>query len=255
MSPTWSASAPEPAANVGSSHPWCESGAVTDELDFTFGKVKTVSDARARVLGVKWRHYVPTTVTNTSDKACNFTALILVNPDSKNEQLNDRVDIPLKPGQSAHLQLFNLKGETDTKDAAPEVDVKPRFSYGQKSPLLVNYYESKFKVAPGPKGKNAPLLTAELTVLAESPGMPGRSINKPSDTLTIVGLDAGGDIITFDEQTLTEPIGIGKTESFQLDDYGWGYTTPRQFTAGTYDDVVKWEIAQLAPVATEATPK
>ncbi|MBI9115939.1 hypothetical protein [Sanguibacter suaedae] len=253
-SATETATAAEGTEATEGDNPWCEQGDVTDELEVTFGEMAAASDEWAEDLDREWRHYFPVTITNVSDKPCVFIVKLdaaVEGGDTGNEDLT----IPLDPGQSYHAQAFDLEVLTefsgDSEDATPTSDITPSVYSLSRAPLL-DYYETELDVE-GVVGTGATAkLVSHITMIGRNAQMPDRIASADDDTVTIVGLDAEGDVIA-KGTTVIEPVEDGETATVETLAGGGdsSMNVRNQVPLSNYDDVVTWEIAMLQPVYTE----
>ncbi len=258
-----SAAAPTPSATPTVDDRWCEEREVVDELEVTFGEISAASDEWSEAMGRTWRHYIPVTLTNVSDKPCVFHVKLdaaMEGGPTGNEQFT----VPLQPGQSYHAQAFDLEvfGEfaEDAETATPAAPITPSVFIALAEPWLP-YYETVLEEARVEgEGAQTELVTS-ISMVGRNARMPDRDIKAyqgDTDTLYVVGLNAEGDVVAKVEHVEFEPIPDGDTQTFTASLAGGSAVSAEnrnQAPASVVSDVVTWEIGMLQPTLTEISKK
>lgn len=244
----------EPTEDATADSATCDYGHAIDELEVEFGQISAASDEWSQSLERQWRHYIPVTVTNVSDKPCVFQVFVDgVNADDDGLELRDDLSVALKPGQSYQMQAFNLIAEKDSEDepAAPEVAPQLSQEHEMTTRPYHDYYDADLEVegivGEGTEAK----LVAKVTVNEQNAGMPAR-VDGAKDRIDIHGLDADGNVITKGSAEI-DPPAAGETITIETQAGASGHWKDRSGPLSTYDDVVSWEIGRFQPVSTEYT--
>jgi hypothetical protein len=254
-----SAAAPTPSPTPTVDDRWCEEGEVDDELEVTFGEISAASDEWSAAMGRTWRHYIPVTLTNVSDKPCVFHVKLDAAMEGGSTG-NEQFTVPLQPGQSYRAQAFDLEvfGEfaEDSESATPAAPITPSVFIALAEPWMA-YYETVLEDARV-EGEGAQTeLVAEVTMVGRNARMPDRDL-KPyqgdTDRLFLLGLNSAGDVIAKVEHEAIEPIPDGETQTFTAP-LGGGSSADaenrNQNPVSVLGDVVSWEIGMLQPTVTE----
>lgn len=251
-SPSSPSATPSPERTIDASR-WCAAGTVKDgDLTLDFGKPTTATgDEWAESLGRTWRAYVPVTVTNELDVPCMFD----LNLDVAIDGVSGREDVrvPLQPGQSYRFQAFDLTELVelaDAKDGVAGHEVTTGQTGSQRNPLIDDYYELEAEVGEiEGEGKDA-VLPVSVELGAVRAGMPRHTGSV--EYLTVVGLDAQGDVVTkaFHETEGKAEFGGRIDVRIPISGGDSSGTTRNQVPLSAYDDVVEYKV-YLQPNQTE----
>lgn len=248
---TGSTGTPAPGGDAA----WCTKGTPeANEFQVTFGEAAAAQDEWAADLGRSWRHFVPVTLTNKTDKPCWFSVDVELSVDGGPKLATERVAAPLKPGQSFIAQAFDLdeyvKFSADAQDATATQKFETKVVEAKRSPAF-DYYDMTFKVGERTGSGAATLISADLDIKAITEGMPERLPSADIDYVYLLGLDANGDVITMAGNTVDEPKVPGTTTvQFAIGGGESNGYNRNLMPLSVYDSVVDWAV-QIQPPFTD----
>lgn len=243
------------SAPSGGDAAWCVGGdADASEVEVTFGEPGAAKDEWAADLGLTWRHYIPVTLTNKTDKACRYTVDVALAVDGAAATATEVVSAQLDPGQTFVAQAFDLdtvvKFSADAQDATTSSTVEPSIASVKRAPVL-DYYDVSVAVGDRSGSGASTLISADLDFKAVRDGVPDRLPSAKIDYVYLQGLDADGKIVAITGNSIDEPTVPGKqTVQFAIGGGDSNGYNRNLMPLSVYDSVVDWQI-RVQPAYTD----
>ena len=245
-----------PAGNepVEASGDDCAERAADDDVEVTFGEMEAVSDEWATDLGLQWRHYYPTTITNVTTSTCLFQVGIAAIVDGEPAGSDD-ISIVLGPGQSYSFEAFTLDTvvafTADSEAAEPAEPIVPEYRRTLKFAAAPDYYDAEFTFGETQGSGATATLPLTITNKGVTDGQPDRALSSDEDYLMVNAVDAAGDVVASLRVALDPVIEEGETRTIGLP-LGGGYSSQVAVNRNSTNDflgAVAFEVVDYVPSA------
>ncbi|MGP7959730.1 hypothetical protein ACTVCO_02830 [Sanguibacter sp. A247] len=252
---TTSSPGKQPSEPSGGDAAWCVGGdADASEVEVTFGAPAAAKDEWASDLGLTWRHYIPVTLTNKTEKPCRYTVDVTLAVDGTAGAATEVVSAQLDAGQTFVAQAFDLdkvvKFSADAQDATTTSTVEPSVASVERAPVI-DYYDVSVAVGDRSGSGASTLISADLDFKAVRDGVPERLPSAKIDYVYLQGLDADGKIVTITGNSIDEPKVPGtQTVQFAIGGGDSNGYNRNLMPLSAYDSVVDWQI-RVQPAYTD----
>ena len=170
-------------------------------------------------------------------------------------QLRD-IHIPLKPGQTYSLQVFDLEDgvdfSADSESATPTTPIEIEYTVTRKRIASPGYYDADITFGAIQGSGAETVLPTTITINGVAEGEPKRAATSQEDYLIMNGLDAQGDVVASVWLTVFPVIDAGETRVVNVP-LGGGNSSGVSYVMNPASDFLKavsFEVVEFSPSAT-----